>query len=809
MAIHPGSQIAIKPSELGKASNTNVPYTVVPGGTGTSNLSGIDSSKTSNLASISGYAGETPKAVGQPIYTPTTTTPGTNTTTTISSTTGLSSSQEANLSTQGIYQATAIYQAQQAYARAGLQMPSLRAQREHAGIYEPTQNIQERIEGLKNAPIISENVFGYKGKQINLYTVKDASGNVRVATPEEISYFQTQTGQKPNQYADSFSQFYGKGYSYYQSDILAKTGTSVNVSTTEASKIIANYEKQHIPSTLYAYAFENAGLTQEQQRQQLSSEQTFQKTPALEYFKRGDYATALRKEVIELGQSVFAGIGKGVSATTGLPALTKSQVQEGGTRLGEVALFLAFSPTMLTSPQIQSLTAIPEKNVIFQGYTQSKSGNLIATDVGFVTSRGEIGTATSLSKIIPVNLEEGSLAVGKTFASGSFIPKGLRGFFQGETKFVGADISFARTLNEQTIQASKGFSQKFDLIFEPARITARLSSPQQFRAISVGGKVFNENLIGIIGKLESEKSVGRFLGILKKTEVLPQEFSSIISPLKKVKPNSIGVLSQTENIISKQALQSTADIVTNAVQQVEKNVRVFPMVSKATTATLLPAKKVSLNQSQSLISIVKQSDSVINRETQIQTNIQEPRQKQQQNIILKDIITEVQGQSPRQIPRTKQTLISEEIFVRPIQPIPPRLPEDFFGLPKISGSSKNKQRGRIKTEKTYNVFLKRRGKFNPIATDLILNQALNLGSRRTRRSLQKTFRIAPTGKTKDIFESDIPYSDINFFREYRIQRKKKIATPLTFIKKQRAVWSTPEEKYLLSQARKSKRRRRG
>jgi hypothetical protein len=113
-----------------------------------------------------------------------------------------------------------------------------------------------------------------------------------------------------------------------------------------------------------------------------------------------------------------------------------------------------------------------------------------------------------------------------------------------------------------------------------------------------------------------------------------------------------------------------------------------------------------------------------------------------------------------------------------------------------------KQKTGIKQSETYSVFLKRKGKFKPIATELTYGQAVKLGSERTLNTLSRSFSIRKTGKTKDIFgieENIIPQKDI--FREFKIIRGRQISTPGTFIQRRKSLLSTSGERLEIKQSR--------
>ena len=107
----------------------------------------------------------------------------------------------------------------------------------------------------------------------------------------------------------------------------------------------------------------------------------------------------------------------------------------------------------------------------------------------------------------------------------------------------------------------------------------------------------------------------------------------------------------------------------------------------------------------------------------------------------------------------------------------------------------------MKAVPTFSVQLRRRGKFQPIATDLTKEQALRFGSERAISNLARTFRISPTGKQKEMFgldEGDIP--ELRKFREFQIRRGRAIPTPSQFIQRTQFALSSMGEKQEIRQS---------
>ncbi len=144
----------------------------------------------------------------------------------------------------------------------------------------------------------------------------------------------------------------------------------------------------------------------------------------------------------------------------------------------------------------------------------------------------------------------------------------------------------------------------------------------------------------------------------------------------------------------------------------------------------------------------------------------------------------------------------------PTRRAPPRIPIrltdiDIPPRPRIY-TRKKKKRKKIKQEDEFEVLLKRYGKFREIGTGLTKSKALRMGEEQTRKTLARTFKIRKTGKKRDVFQDlNLGLTEPQEFREFKIKRGKKIATPKTFIQRTPALLQTREEKRAIQQARKN------
>jgi 8-oxo-dGTP pyrophosphatase MutT (NUDIX family) len=130
---------------------------------------------------------------------------------------------------------------------------------------------------------------------------------------------------------------------------------------------------------------------------------------------------------------------------------------------------------------------------------------------------------------------------------------------------------------------------------------------------------------------------------------------------------------------------------------------------------------------------------------------------------------------------------------------PPRINKTF----RIAfGSEKERS---IKKVKSYALQLKRRGKFRTIRSDLTRGQALKLGSDVTLRNLARTFKVVPTGTTKEVFgiEEQQFFPEDRLFRQYQVKKGRRIQRADIFIQRQKALLQTTEEKRAIQQAKRS------
>jgi len=169
------------------------------------------------------------------------------------------------------------------------------------------------------------------------------------------------------------------------------------------------------------------------------------------------------------------------------------------------------------------------------------------------------------------------------------------------------------------------------------------------------------------------------------------------------------------------------------------------------------------------------------------------------DVILKQDVLQKQNQLERQNQLFKiNEITNQDIFGNPFG-------DEETGegiLPPLSGNKKKQARiGR--QVPTYNVLLRRRGRFTQIAGGLPRGQALEFGSEKALKDLARTFRIIPTGKTTEVFGQ---FDEGQFmprqtqFRGYKVRRGVQIQTPDQFIQKTSANLQSYEEKSQIADA---------
>jgi hypothetical protein len=170
-----------------------------------------------------------------------------------------------------------------------------------------------------------------------------------------------------------------------------------------------------------------------------------------------------------------------------------------------------------------------------------------------------------------------------------------------------------------------------------------------------------------------------------------------------------------------------------------------------------------------------------------------------QDVQSKQIELQKQNQLQKQDQLFKQMQMQDSTLVD-IYGSPNR---EMFGGEMISEGNNKKRKVKIRQVPTYNVLLRKHGKFQPIAYGLPKEEALRFGSNKALRDIARTFRITPTGKTTELFTgfNENPYvPNPNQFRGYKVRGGKIISTPDQFVQRTSANLQSYEEKSQIADA---------
>ena len=128
--------------------------------------------------------------------------------------------------------------------------------------------------------------------------------------------------------------------------------------------------------------------------------------------------------------------------------------------------------------------------------------------------------------------------------------------------------------------------------------------------------------------------------------------------------------------------------------------------------------------------------------------------------------------------------------------------EDLNMKKLLREEDKKRKINRIKELKAYTLLLRKRGKYKQVGTNLTRGQALRLGSEKVLNDIARTFKIAETGRTKEVFgyQEDFMPSDIQF-RAYQVKKGKRVPLTNTFIQRTSANLKSEAERFQLAEAR--------
>jgi hypothetical protein len=116
--------------------------------------------------------------------------------------------------------------------------------------------------------------------------------------------------------------------------------------------------------------------------------------------------------------------------------------------------------------------------------------------------------------------------------------------------------------------------------------------------------------------------------------------------------------------------------------------------------------------------------------------------------------------------------------------------------------NQKKRKSNLKQVSTFNVLVKRKGKFNLLGSNLTESEAVLLGEKETLSRISRTFKLQKTNQTKDIFGIDEEITPNNqLFRNYKVRKGKAIFTPNQFIQRNSANLKSFGEQQALKTAR--------
>lgn len=299
----------------------------------------------------------------------------------------------------------------------------------------------------------------------------------------------------------------------------------------------------------------------------------------------------------------------------------------------DIGKWIFFSPAFLSTTAIERGIAEPITDVFVTGVSQKKAGDIIQTDVkflsetylkGFAPSKKGLqeGIARSFSKAKPIG---DKFFVAKTDVYGGIIKKGYKfpGKIvpRGEKPFAGVEIVKGMRVGDTKAYITRGIGQVKPKTFFKKKII-------DFESVGVGGR-FGEYGIDI-GVGRSAKGITRGVGVTKDiTKALELKEFDIVGrgittgvefptgkgldiigtfPKGKIKipPPSTALQTQqiqVEKIISKPALESTRQVIGAALQPPTKQiVSGLPAGAGIVVSKLVPRIKPQI-QEQVLVSV--------------------------------------------------------------------------------------------------------------------------------------------------------------------------------------------------------------
>ena len=377
----------------------------------------------------------------------------------------------------------------------------------------------------------------------------------------------------------------------------------------------------------------------------------------------------------------------------GEPATTYEK-EYGGEILGETLLFAGASPVITTTAEVTRAAQV--NKVAFKGVKQTTDKGIVRTDVRFITGEGEKGTAVGLTKRVPdVSGKQVSKTVGVGVRGRTTlkIPSREPIVFTPSKEFAGVELSLSKDIKLQkeviknVVKEEKGFVQigaggviepKGVSLFKGGKIVGKTKSTSY---VSKSFGITDKDTSRVISEVVSER--GGTLGFGKIIDLDKLARQGIESVGKSVK----GGVYKTSNVISKEALTSTKNIVKAAsVTPPKAVVKVVPppsivKIGKGKQVT----KKVSSEEvlkdfSKSMESQINKADVALG--VSLSQGVSQ-KQSQRQRQKLK------QEQKQKQLQKIRLRLLRKPLIKTDFVPtisltksIPKRLPPPLLYLPK-------------------------------------------------------------------------------------------------------------------------------
>jgi hypothetical protein len=150
--------------------------------------------------------------------------------------------------------------------------------------------------------------------------------------------------------------------------------------------------------------------------------------------------------------------------------------------------------------------------------------------------------------------------------------------------------------------------------------------------------------------------------------------------------------------------------------------------------------------------------------------------------------------SPLRLEKLRKSSETQKLFRTPVK------------VRRVMGQLDEEKNRRLKKVPTFDVLIKKKGKFISVGKDLTKGQAYTKLSNTLLTDISRTGKLVSTGRTKELFVVDeVMKPEERLFRQYKIVRGQKKLQPDTFIQRASANLQSYSEKEQLKQARELKK----